>query len=114
MTLNVDQAPNSLDSLSSGRTDPRNQAFLRSLLTLPGDIDLDAYLRYVDSVPLYGIDAYVDLTMRIAFRYSNDIEFAVIGANLLDNAKYEYIADSVRVAPAKVQRAVLGTVSFKF
>jgi iron complex outermembrane receptor protein len=114
MSLDVDQAPNSLDSNSSGRTDPHNQAFLRSLLTLPGDIDLDAYLRYVDSVPLYGIDAYVDLTMRVAFRYSKDIEFAVVGANLLDSAKYEYISDSVRVAPAKVQRSVLGTVSFKF
>lgn len=114
-TRNFEQPSTTVDSSGlTNRVDPHNQAFLRSLVTLPRNIDLDAYLRYIDNIPAYRVDGYIDLTLRVAWRYSDSVEFAVVGSNLLHDKHREYVADSILVSPAEIQRAVLGSVSFKF
>jgi len=114
MTSEIDIAEGSLSLGNNGRVDPRNQAFLRSLISLPYNIDFDSYVRYVDSIPDYKIPAYMDLTLRVAWKLSDKIEFAVVGSNLLHRSHKEYVGDAIAVSPAALQRAVLGTVSVKF
>lgn len=114
--LNFDQKQGDGDLNLGGpaRSDPHNQAFLRSLISLPGDFTFDSYLRYVDSVPSYDVDAYIDLTLRVGWHLNKSIEFAVTGNNLLHSSHREYIPDSVQIAPADIQRSVIGTVTVTF
>lgn len=114
--LNFDQkqGDSDLDLGGPTRSDPHNQAFLRSLVSLPGDFTFDSYLRYVDSVPSYDVDAYIDLTLRLGWHLNKSIEFAVTGNNLLHNSHREYIPDSIQIAPADIQRSVIGTVTVRF
>lgn len=114
--LNVDQ---SLDDTStqpsiSDYNDPRNQFSLRSLLSLPHDLELDAHLRFVDSITNYYIKDYTELNMRLGWRPYKAWEFAVVGQNLLQDSHREYITEFVPIAQTAIQRSVFAKVIWRF
>ncbi len=85
--------------------DPHNQASLRSLLTLPHNIELDAALYYVDNVPNQNAANYTRFDIRVGWRVEKDLNLNFGIRNLFDIQHREFgnsigsnviIADEVR------------------
>lgn len=83
------------------RTEPKHQASLRTLWSPAGRWNVDATLRYVGGFDQYTgtapnprvrsrVPAYVELNSRLAWRYSEHSELALVGDNLLDAAHPEF------------------------
>jgi iron complex outermembrane receptor protein len=79
--------PLAIDFNGSGR-DPSYQIFLRSAHQLAPDWTLDLDLRAIDSVPPQ-IPGYVELDGRLAWRVNDNVELALVGRNLFDEAHPE-------------------------
>ncbi len=93
---------------------PRHQFFLRSLFDLGWGIQFDSTLRYVDALPWPGIPSYVTLDARLAWSPRENVEFAVIGQNLLDDRHPEFAPTFIGTQPTEVQRSVFGTMTLRF
>jgi len=76
-------------------SDPRNQAFLRSSLDLPGHFELDLLGRFVDQLPSGQVDAYAELDARLAWRPTKHLELAVVGQNLIHSQHDELAGNPV-------------------
>ena len=106
----------SLDTVSEndeGRT-PHNQAVLRSLTDLPHNLQLDVTGRYVDSLPAQSIDSYIGLDVRIGWRPFKNIDFSIVGQNLLDHRHAEFNPSVVREQATEIQRSVYGKVTWTY
>ncbi len=97
----------------SGDT-PQNQFFIQNRLNLPHDVEFDTSLRYVDSLDGIGIDSYVELDARLAWRPIEDLELALVGRNLLDNEHQEFAPTFVNHVPTGVEREVYGKITWQF
>ncbi len=93
---------------------PRNQFALRSQLDLSDKLVLDAQLRYVGSVPAFGIDHYTELDVRLGWQVNDDIELAIAGVNLLSADHEEYISNFVTLPPTSIERGIVATATVKF
>jgi len=74
--------------LFSTGNDPDYQASLRSQMTFQ-DLDVDFALRRVAELPKPRVDAYTEADARVGWRMNDDVEFAVGGTSLLDEAHVE-------------------------
>jgi iron complex outermembrane receptor protein len=74
--------------LSSTGDDPDYQASLRSQMTL-NRFDVDLAVRHVAELPSPHVDAYTEADARVGWRVNDDMEFAVGGGSLLDDAHME-------------------------
>lgn len=119
LEIDVESAASASTSLLSAvndvsRESPESQFMLRSLVNLPGNTEFDSALRYVDELPQFGIDSYFELDLRLGWRPRKDIEFALVGRNLLDNSHPEFLSNFVLTEPVEVQRSVYAKVTFEF
>jgi iron complex outermembrane receptor protein len=95
--------------------EPRHQASLRGAFILRADLDLDVWFRYVESVSsiyvgaegMYGIDEYVTMDMRLAWRPSEDLELSLVSQNLLDSGHVEFVQENF-TRPTEVERSFYG------
>jgi len=90
---------------------PRHQAFIRSSIDLPHELELDATARYVDALPNQMVDAYKALDVRLSWKVSENVELAVVGQNLLDPRHAEFGPPSAR---REVERSVYGNIRCRF
>ncbi len=107
-------------SLDPGSTDPTNgtsegddpehRFALRSLMDLPGRLELDAWLRYVDALPQPRVPAYTELDLRLGWRATGGLELSLIGQNLLHSQHPEFWT----VVQKEVERSLLGRVTWRF
>jgi iron complex outermembrane recepter protein len=78
------------------RATPRHQFSVRSLLDLRANLQLDGHLRQSSGIELpitsgtEAIDGYVEADVRLAWRYSPQLELAVTGQNLLHDSHVEF------------------------
>lgn len=93
---------------------PRNQFSLRSEFELSDEVQLNTQLRYVGSVPAFGIDHYTELDVRLGWQVNQDIELAINGVNLLNSEHEEYISNFVSIPQSQVERAFVATATIKF
>lgn len=93
--------------------DPHHQFLLQSMLTLPHDVDFDTVIRFVDTLnqPGPAVPAYLTMDLRLAWRPRKDLEFSVVGQNLLDDQHPEFGAPASRL---EIPRGVYGKVSWQF
>lgn len=82
-----ERGPFSLDFNGSGH-DPGYQVFVRSDFDLAPDWRLGLDLRAIDEV-LPAVPAYVELNARLGWRVADNVEIALSGRNLLDEAHPE-------------------------
>ncbi|HTL67630.1 MAG TPA: TonB-dependent receptor [Lacunisphaera sp.] len=95
-------------------SDPRQQAALGSSWDLSSQLDLDANLRWVDTRPTTSgvVPSYGELDVRLAWRPNNQLEFSVVGQNLLHAHHPEFgIAVPRR---EEIQRNIYGKVTCRF
>lgn len=85
---------------------PQHQASLRTEYQLSDNITFDTWLRYVDELPEHGINNYVNLDLRLAWQATDDLELSLVGQNLLEGARLEYVDDLISTPPTQVERGV--------
>jgi iron complex outermembrane receptor protein len=89
--------------------DPRNQFLLHSSLDLPGQVQFDTVMRYVDVLPVApapSVPAYFTFDVRLAWQYEN-WELSVVGQNLWDNRHPEF-------GGLEIPRSVYGKATWRF
>lgn len=93
---------------------PHHQASLRSTMDLPGETELDLWLRFVDDLPGQGVGDYLSLATRLGWRPRPNLELSLVGQNLLDPRHPEFKAEQLSSALSEVERSVYGKVSWRF
>jgi iron complex outermembrane receptor protein len=78
------------------------------------NIEFDSTLRYVDVLPAPKIPSYLTLDLRLAWSPRKNLEFAIVGQNLLDDRHPEFAPTFVGTQKTEVQRSVYGTVLWRF
>ncbi len=92
---------------------PRNQATLRSQLDVTDDIEIDAFLSYVDVISAQSAPAYLRADLRFGWRPTDSVELALVGQNLLDRRHPEF-QGQIGIVPTEVERAIYFSVALRF
>jgi len=94
---------------------PRHQAMLWSTHQLSQEVNLNLNLRYVGHVDdtSYAPDSYIALDARIAWKPEKDIEFALVGRNVLSGNHFESGNEPFSV-PTENPREVFFTAKWQF
>jgi iron complex outermembrane recepter protein len=94
---------------------PHHQVAVRSAMDLPHNTELDCILRYVDSLPTFGVSSYVTMDVRLAWRPSPNWELSIVGQNLLEKNHTEFgSVQTVSQSSSEVPRGVYGKVTCRF
>ncbi|MDB6028316.1 MAG: ligand-gated TonB-dependent outer rane channel [Verrucomicrobiales bacterium] len=108
----------STDTMSevAERMSPQNQISLRSSINLPGHVEFDQFLRYVDSIVVSssGIPSYWSLDLRLGWKPNPHWEFSVVGQNLLAPSHPEFYPTFVSSQRTEVERGVYGKITVRF
>ncbi|MGB0911838.1 MAG: TonB-dependent receptor plug domain-containing protein, partial [Nitrospirales bacterium] len=94
--------------------DPHHQASIRSLISLPYDVELDSWVRYVDALPSRSIPSYWELDLRVGWKPWKDVEISLVGQNLLDTHHPEMASSFLITQANEVQRSMYGKVTWGF
>jgi iron complex outermembrane recepter protein len=107
-----------LSNAMNETADPRHQVSIRSAMNLASHVELDAALRWVDSLrisngPATGeVPSYFELDTRLGWHVSERLELAVVGQNLLHAHHPEYGFPSP--AREEIERSVYGKISWRY
>jgi iron complex outermembrane receptor protein len=86
----VEEAPpGSTPNVNPG-FNPRHQAALRSSVTLPHGIQLDAHLRYTDELPSPAVPEYVQADVRLGWTVVPNLSVALVGLDLFSARHPEF------------------------
>jgi iron complex outermembrane recepter protein len=72
---------------------PSQQAFVQSLINLPGHFEFDQSFRYVDSLPAQAVRAYTTADARIGWNPSKTLSLSLTGQNLFQPHHAEFGID---------------------
>lgn len=98
---------------------PEQQAQLRSTLALPGNLEFNGALYYVDRIQApYGfgqttIQDYLRLDLGLVWRPTKSLEVGVWGQNLMDDRHAEFTSYKTALI-TEVPRSVLGKITWRF
>jgi iron complex outermembrane receptor protein len=93
---------------------PQQQFFLRSSWDLGRQVEFDSTVRYVDPVETFGIPAYWSLDLRLGWKIRPNLEFALIGRNLLDPQHPEFVPTTIATERTEVERSVMAKLTYRF
>jgi iron complex outermembrane receptor protein len=93
---------------------PTNQFSLHYSMNVTEDLEFDAVIRYVDEISVVDIDDYTNLDLRLAWQPKEDLEFTLVGRNLLHDQNGEFKSDFIQGIPTEIERSVYGQVQWKF
>ncbi len=98
--------------------DPEQQLSLRSSMDLPQNVELDAALRWVDTLQNNNagaagtVPSYFELDVRLGWHPEKGLELSIVGQNLLHDHHPEFGPPSPN--REEIQRAVYGKVALRF
>ncbi len=100
--------------------DPENQIFLRSSMDLPGRVELDLAVRWIDAIQAADLGAtktstipdYAELNVRLSWHATKNLDFTVVGQNLLHDQHAE--AGVPGPAQEQITRSFYGKVTWRF
>jgi iron complex outermembrane receptor protein len=113
-SLHLSQNIDFVDGELIEKDSPQQQFHLKTALNLPHQIEVDATLRYVDSVPYYHIRDYVAFDLRLGWKPVKNIEFSLVGQNLFDHSHLEFSNTISELPNTQIQRSLFGKVSVSF
>jgi iron complex outermembrane receptor protein len=96
--------------LSQETDDPSDQLSLASSMNLRRDLTFDARLRYVGALPDPALDAYTELSARVAWQAARGVELSLTGRNLLHARHLEFPAPDGEA----IDRSVNAGVAWRF
>lgn len=114
LQMELHQRSGSTDLTSEGQEgdSPHNQFFLGSFIDLPSHWELDATVRYVDSLPHQHVRAYVAMDVRLGWRPTKNWEFSIVGQNLLDSRHPEFGATPS--TQKQIEQSIYGKITWQF
>ncbi len=113
--LRLDSDSNDSSSETAKDDSPHHQYSLRSSVNITSDLELDLWVRYVDKLSSQDIDSYTSLDARLAWRPRKNLEFTIVGQNLIDSQHPEFDQDTfLDVAASEVQRSIYGKITWGF
>jgi iron complex outermembrane recepter protein len=116
--LHVKPGQFDLNDALNETSDPQQQVALRSSAKLPGGIEFDTALRWVDKLltnngsTLGVVPSYFGLDSRLAWHSANGIELSVVGQNLLQPRHVEYGFPSP--LREQIDRSIFGKIAWRF
>lgn len=114
LELDIDQTAPSRSLFDEGK-DPTHQASLRSSWDLPGNVELDMWLRYVDELPAFDVSSYFDLDIRLGWQATEQLELAFVAQNLLDSNRLEFGPSSgTQVVPSSMDRSFHFQATYRY
>ena len=99
-------------------SDPENQISVRSSMDLPWGMELDAHLRWVDTLEnnvngrVGTVPSYFDLNVRVGVNLGKDWELSVVGQNLLDDHHPEFGLPGVN--RVEIRRSIFAKVMWRY
>jgi len=114
LNLNLEAKPGSTDtsSVAAEGASPRHAARLQSSWRLPGHLDLDLSLRWLDHLPAQKVPAYTALDARASWLVVPRLELAVAGQDLLRARHLEFGGGGTN--PIEIQRSVYGEARLRW
>src|SRR5207247_5673938 len=104
----------SLDmNIAAAGNDPAHQFSARSAMNLPYNLEFDATLRMVGSLPAPNVPSYVTVDTRLGWTVWKGLEISLIGFNLLDHDHPEFQTSTV-VAPSELARAFYARIVWSY
>lgn len=110
----------SVDEINKGNAEgdtPRHQVSFRSGFDLGRQVTLDLWLRGTDrlaSIDGISIPGYVTMDVRMAWKPVKNLEFSIVGQNLLHSQHQEFIPEYINTLPSQVVRSGYGKATWKF
>jgi iron complex outermembrane receptor protein len=89
---------------------PSHSLGLQSLLNLPKRLELDLNYRYVSALAAQGVRAYGTGDARLGWHATDNLEFSVIGHNLLQPQHAEFAGDPGPIV--EIKRGVFGKITW--
>jgi iron complex outermembrane receptor protein len=116
LRLNLDPDASSADPAAERpeHESPRSQLYFRSSWDLPSNFQLDVMPRYVGGLSSLGVDPYIELDARLAWRPWPNGEISLTGQNLIHRRHFEFTPSLVFTEPTQVERGgyLMMTVRF--
>jgi len=116
LKMNLDAHPDSLDPTAedpAGQS-PEQQLSLRAMVDIAPDWELDLFLRYVDRLPYFEVDAYTELDARLGWHVNQSLSLALVGRNLLNETHWEYGREPLGSTPHLIEREVFVRLEWRF
>lgn len=114
--LSTDPASNDIFTEKTYEDDvPHHQGSLLSRWNLPGGVQVDGWLRYVDPISIEAIPSYLEMDLRAACPIGRNMELVVAGRNLLHDRHTEYGPSFViTTETTDVERSVYAKLVYRF
>ena len=77
-------------------------------------MDVVLQSRYVDSLPAFNIDSYIEGDCRLAYRPLPSVEISLSGVNLFNAAHREYVAQAIFSPEATIERSYWAGIRVHF
>ncbi len=98
-------------------TAPRHQISLFSSFNIGRDVELDLWLRHVDTISFRDLeesfDAYLSLNARFGWHLRKDLEWSLVGTNLLGSPHVEFTQE-IYPFLEQVERTIYGQIKWSF
>lgn len=93
LDLDFSRDPGSLDTTegSAEGNDAKHVAILEAHANLPGNLELDAFLRHASALPKPAMEGYTTMDARIGWWATKRLEISLWGRNLLDRQHPEFV-----------------------
>lgn len=110
--LSLDRGSRDIFGVDFAGNDPDYQLSLRSHMSLTPTVDFDLDLRSIDSLKSPAVAAYTELSARLGWRVSDQVELALVGDNLLNDQHLEFVNGSL--ARREVPRSLRASLRWGF
>jgi iron complex outermembrane receptor protein len=91
---------------------PHNQVYLRSSWDWGSNVQFDLIGRYVDKITYFDIPKYFEMDAVLSWRAAPNLEFSLVGQNLLQPHHLEYEDIQMGMHSTEVVRGVYGAMTF--
>jgi iron complex outermembrane receptor protein len=111
--VDIDKAPGGHD-VNNGAgeaNDPGCTFIIHSAMDLPWNLRFDSFLRYVDDLPNPHTPSYLTADLRLAWSPRKNLEVAIVGRNLFDEAHPEF---RTMAMAHEVERSVFATFKWSY
>jgi iron complex outermembrane receptor protein len=114
INLKLDETSGDTEAKNIEGENPRHQYGLQSMVDLPGNLEMDLGVRFVDELPAINIAGYTELDARLGWNPVEQLRFSIVGQNLLHSQHREFTSKYVNALPSEVERSVHLAVLLQF
>jgi iron complex outermembrane receptor protein len=116
LRMHIDVDSSSADAFAKGTAgdSPQNQFHIRSYLNLPGNLEFDTALYYVDNLPNQGVPSHVRLDARLGWHPIDVLEVSLALQDGLHEHHLEFANRFGRVQATEIERSIYGKITLRF